>query len=418
MKKITACMVGAGSRGMDVYGKYALDNPDEIEFVAVAEPIDAKRHRFQKEHNIKENLCFKSWDELLAEPKLADTIFICTVDQMHYEPTLLSLEKGYHVLLEKPMSNIPEECIEIDKAVEKSGKTLTVCHVLRYTKFFSTIKKLLDEGGIGKLVAVQYNENVGYWHHAHSFVRGNFRNSDTSSPMILAKSCHDMDMLSWLVGSECRKISSFGSLSHFKKENAPEGAPKRCLEGCPIEEECPYNASKIYLTDNVEWPTSMISTKTDIESRRKALMEGDYGRCVYHCDNNVVDNQAVNIEFKNGVMASFVMCAFTENNTRTLKLMGTTGEIRAHMEKGEICVYSFDSPEVEKIVLGKSKNAHGGGDEGLMKDFVRSIQADGKIKAITSAHESLQSHLMAFMAEQSRKTTSIVTLDDYIKPFG
>ena len=198
-----------------------------------------------------------------------------------------------------------------DETARKRGKVLSVCHVLRYTPFFSKIKELLDKGCIGRLISIQHNENVGYWHYAHSFVRGNWRNSEDSSPMILAKSCHDMDIMLWLAGADCRSISSYGSLTHFKSENAPEGAPYRCMDGCPVQNECPYYAPRLYLTENTSWPTSVISADTGIEARTKALREGPYGRCVYRCDNNVVDHQVVAIEFKNDVTAVFTMSAFT-----------------------------------------------------------------------------------------------------------
>jgi predicted dehydrogenase len=415
MKKITTALIGAGNRGVYAYGPYAIDHPNEMQFVAVAEPNAERREMFRKTHGISTDMCFSSWEELLSKPKLADAVLICTMDKMHFEPTINALEVGYHVLLEKPMSVDPKECINIAEYAEKYNRIFNICYVLRYTDFFSTIKKLLDEGRIGKLLSIQHNENVGYWHMAHSFVRGNWRNSEESSPMILQKSCHDMDILSWLTGAECRKISSFGTLSHFRAENAPKGAPHRCLEGCPSEVECPYYAPKLYLNGNKGWPVSAVSTDTSTEAIIKTLKEGPYGRCVYHCDNNVVDHQVVNMEFDGDITAAFTMCAFTADTSRTIKLMGTRGEIHGSTAKNEIEVVDFSSGRRDIIKLVTSKSGHGGGDFGLMRDFIRLVQNEGTGHCLTSAVMSVQSHIMAFAAEKSRVEGNIIDLKDYCK---
>lgn len=420
MKKITAVLIGAGQRGGEAYSRYALDYPHELQFIAVAEPNEEKRENFRLKHGIEENMCFSSWDELLAEKKLADAALICTQDNLHYEPTMQALKKKYHVLLEKPMAVTPEHCIEMGEYAKRYQRIFSICHVLRFTSFFSTIKKLLEEGRIGRLISIQHNENVSYWHHAHSYVRGNWRNSNIASPMILAKSCHDMDILLWIAGADCVKISSFGALTHFKRENAPKGAPLRCLDGCPAGDECIYNAAKQYLTEDTGWPTSVISVDTSLEARRKALMEGPYGRCVYHCDNNVVDHQVVNIEFANEVTAAFTMCAFTNDNSRTIKLMGTKGEIRGAIDKYEIEVTDFASQRKDIIYLDRtnSRTGHHGGDYGLIRDFVRLVQKDGVNDGLTSASISVQSHIMAFAAEKSRLEGRVIFLEDYQKSLG
>ena len=415
MKKITAALIGAGNRGTG-YGKYAIDNANanEIEFVAVAEPIDGRRNKFKDEHGIKEEKCFVGWKELLEQPRMADAVLICTQDQMHFEPTMKALELGYHVLLEKPMSMEPSECIKMGEYAKEHERVFSICHVLRYTNFFYTLKKLLEESTIGRLVSVQHNENVAHWHQAHSFVRGNWRNSEESSPMILQKCCHDMDILRWLIGAECVNVSSFGSLTYFKDENAPEGAPMRCLDGCPVAKDCPYYAPKTYLTENVGWPTSVISTDTSIEARTKALKEGPYGRCVYHCDNNVVDHQVVNMEFENEVTVAFTMCAFTQKQSRTMKFMGTKGEIRATMEKNEIEIIDFITGNKNVIHLSNASSGHGGGDYGIMEDFIKLVQHDGKKQGRTSALTSVQSHLIAFAAEKARVEKRVINMKELV----
>lgn len=412
---VTIALIGAGMRGMHAYGAYALAHGEKVQFVAVAEPNLESRERFQKAHDIPEDRSFANWKDLLNQPRLADAVIISTPDDMHFKPTMAAIKKGYHILLEKPMATDPAECITMGEYAKQQERVFAICHVLRYADFFRKIKTFLDSGRIGNLISIQHNENVGYRHYAHSYVRGNWRNSDLSSPMILAKSCHDMDILLWLVGADCENVSSFGELGYFKTENAPKDAPLRCTDGCPAEPACPYSAQKHYLTDNLDWLTTTISMDTSIEARRKALEEGPYGRCVFHCDNNVVDHQVVNIEFKNSVTAAFTVCAFTAETSRTIKLMGTLGEIRGHMEKNEIEIRDFESGKTELITLETDKNdVHGGGDAGIMEDFIRLVES-GSTESLTSAERSVQSHLMAFGAEQSRLVKKVVHMDEFKK---
>lgn len=416
VNKVKVALIGAGQRG-EVYTDYALKRPLEMELVAVADPNEGRREKFKAAHGIPEDNCFKDWQELLSKPRLADAVLICTQDKQHFEPTMQALKAGYHVLLEKPMSTSPEECLLMGQESEKSDRIFSICHVLRFTPFFTKIKGLLAEGRIGRLMSIQHNENVGYWHHAHSYVRGNWHNTAESSPMILAKSCHDMDILLWLAGDECTHISSFGMLSHFKSENAPQGAPLRCLDGCPAASTCPYYAPDMYLTENIDWPTSVISTDLSFEGRVKALKEGPYGRCVYHCHNDVVDHQVVNMEFANEVTATFTMSAFTNEPSRTIKLMGTGGEIRAALEKNEIEVTYFDSGYKETISLEVPGGhiGHGGGDHRLIEDFLAMVREGKTSRGLTSASYSVSSHLMAFAAETSRLEKRVVHLPDYVR---
>ncbi|WP_169083959.1 Gfo/Idh/MocA family protein [Paenibacillus sp. PL91] len=416
MKKVTVAIIGAGLRGVN-YLEYALQHPNELQVVAVAEPVVERRESFQARHGIPDKMCFENWDDFFALPKLADAVLICTQDKQHFDPTMKALEAGYHVLLEKPMSPDAKECLLMGEKASQLNRVFSICHVLRYTNFFSTIKGLLDHETIGNLISITHNENVGFWHQAHSFVRGNWSRKEDSSPMILAKSCHDLDILLWLAGSECVRVSSFGSLSHFTSDQAPAGAPLRCLDGCPVADDCLYYAPKHYLTEDTNWPTSAISNDLSYSARYKALEEGPYGRCVYHCDNDVVDHQVVNLEFANSVTAAFTMSAFTRDVSRTIKLMGTKGEIRGAMEKNEIEVIHFGSGKVERISFEDMGGhvGHGGGDMGLLKDFLKLVREDGKSQGLTSASQSIQSHLMAFAAEQSRTDGNSVNLKDFAK---
>ncbi len=401
MKKVRALVLGAGSRG-NAYAAYSRVRPEELEIAAVAEPNRERREQFAKRYRIGPENCFASWEEALDAPKLADAVFVCTLDEIHTLPALKALELGYDVLLEKPMSNTEQECRAIERAARESGRVLTVCHVLRYTPFFRKIKELIREGAVGKIATIDLIENVGYWHQAHSFVRGNWRNSDETSPMILAKSCHDMDIITWLIEERCEWISSFGSLMHFTKDNRPEGAADNCMDGCRYADNCVYYAPRIYLTGKTEWPVDVVATDLTPEGITKALREGPYGRCVYCCDNNVVDHQVVNMEFAGGATASFTMAAFTAGITRQMKIMGTDGQIMADLEKSEVRLHRFGEEEITvPVPCAEDGFGHGGGDFGVVQNFIRLINGEGD--NLTSAYASLQSHLMCFAAERSRK---------------
>ena len=284
-----------------------------------------------------------------------------------------------------------------------------MCHVLRYTPFYMTLKALIDQGAVGQVTTINQIENVGYWHQAHSFVRGNWRNSTETSPMLLQKSCHDMDIILWLMGSTCTKVHSFGSLRHFTPENAPAGAAERCLE-CPHRDTCPYSAPKLYMDmERTGWPVDVITTDLSEAGRRKALEEGPYGRCVYYCDNDVVDRQVVNLEFENGSVATFTMTGLSADFFRELKIFGTEGQIRANMGTKEIVLHRFgEKPQTVPVDMGTEASGHGGGDYGLMADFLRILREGGESRS--SAEVSLQSHLICFAAERSRNEDLVVTL--------
>lgn len=409
---IEAALLGAGGRGMFAYASYALTRPDEIKFVAVAEPDEEKRERFAREHGVAPDRVFASWQELLAQPQLCQALFICTQDADHYEPTMKALDAGYDIILEKPMSTDPLESLAIAQKAERLGRLLSVCHTMRYSNYFSKLKSLIDSGAIGRIVTIQWTENVGYWHQAHSFVRGNWRNTAESSPMILAKCCHDMDMLQYLVGGEVVRLSSFGGLRFFKPENAPEGSTKRCTDGCKVEHECPFSAIKWYYNEKDEWPQSIVSLTPTLEARGKALREGPYGRCVFQCDNDVVDHQVINMEFDNEVTVAFTMSAFSTDNTRSFKIMGTAGEIRGYEKHNELEVIRF-SGERYKVYPEVANGGHGGADRTMMIDFVKQL-ASGDNGGKTSGLVSARSHLLAFAAEESRLTGRTITMSEYV----
>lgn len=409
MRPVTAVIFGAGSRG-SVYASYAIAHPEELQIIAVAEPKPDRRNILADALNLPESSRYSSWEELLEQPRMADCAFVCTLDDDHTAPAIKAMELGYHLLLEKPMSNTEEECRAIVDVASRTNRTLTVCHVLRYTPFYMTLKQLIDQGEIGEVTTINQIENVGYWHQAHSFVRGNWRTVRETSPMILQKSCHDMDIILWLMGKDCRRVQSFGSLRHFNAENAPEGAPERCLDGCPHAATCPYYAPALYMDmSRTGWPVDVITTDMSEEGRRKALEGGPYGRCVYRCDNDVVDRQVVNLEFDGGAVATFTMTGLSADFCRQLKIFGTKGQIEANMGTKEIVLHRFGAQkQVVPMDSCGEVSGHGGGDYGIVRDFVHILRNGGESRS--SAAVSLQSHLICFAAERSRKEHIVVEL--------
>ena len=397
---VTVVVVGAGERGYEAFGKEILRRKD-IKAVAIAEPDKGKRERFSKDHNIKPELQFQSYEELFSKEKIADGAIIATMDSLHVDPTVMALKRGYKVILEKPIDFTPEGIKKVIKASEETGLPVIVGLVLRYTRYLKKVKTIMDSGVIGKIISIDHRENIGFWHFGHAFVRGNWRNTKIAAPSLLAKSCHDMDLLFWLAGDKCSELSSSGGLMYFKKENAPKGSGARCMD-CPpeIEKACPYSAKKLYLTDHIDWPVSAISLDRSYEAREKALKEGPYGRCVYKCDNDVSDYQTVNMNFRNGVKAVFTMSAFNTGG-REMRVSGSHGEIKCVFDASiELIKFDGFSSKTEKIDMAEiTADRHGGGDAGLVEEFVKVL---GGEKTAFALRDSAYSHFMAFAAEKSK----------------
>lgn len=432
-KPLTVAIVGCGNRGREAYGRIlSYRSSDEVKVVAAADIVPERLEMTAKTHNIPKEMCFASGEELLKQPKLADLMFICTQDKQHYAHAIAALEKGYHLVLEKPISPSLSECKKIAETANKYNRTVLVCHVLRYTPFYSKVKEILNSGVLGRIINATLEEGVGYFHQAHSFVRGNWRNTEESSPMILAKCCHDMDIMVWLFDKKAKKISSFGDLNYFKAENAPEGAALRCLD-CPkaVKDACPYDAEKIYIEPprgakaGRFWPTRVVSDDTSVEAVTKALREGPYGRCVFHCDNDVVDSQVVNIQFEDGFMANFLMTAFTKKIGRKIRIKGTLGELTGHMEENKITVKLFGETkdnittyDTSTQITAKSHPGHGGGDEGLVKCVLDYFVNDNISDKITTIDKSIESHFIALAAEESRlHGGEVVDMDEFESKF-
>ncbi|MDD3334219.1 MAG: Gfo/Idh/MocA family oxidoreductase [Eubacteriales bacterium] len=422
---ITVAICGCGCRGLEAYAPYQKMNPDRMKIVAGADIRPERLELLRSRYGVSPEYCFDSDEALLNQPRLADVMIIATQDRQHVGEALRALEKGYHLLLEKPISPKLSECIALQQKAHEMKRQVIVCHVLRYTPFYSALKQLLERGDIGRVETIDAVEHIAYWHYAHSYVRGNWRRLEESSPLILAKNCHDMDMLRWLAGTECQRLSSFGSLDWFKAENAPEGAADRCLDGCLCKEKCPYDAERIYITNprtgvryiGGNWPCSVLTNQVSEENIYNALKTGPYGRCVYHCDNDVADHQTVNMEFAGGITATFTTTAFTDACHRTIKITGTMGEVEGDLEENKLSLRRFG--ETEQIIdLGTITSefaGHGGGDMGLM-DALCGLIATQSEGGLTSVDASVESHVMALAAEYSRTHGGkVIELDAFAK---
>lgn len=411
-KLIDVVIVGAGSRGRLTYAPFAKLRPDLMRIIGVAEPVAARMDIMVREYGIPEGNRFSSAEELFRHEKIADAVIIATQDRQHYSHAMQALEKGYHILLEKPVSSSAMECLKIAERAKALGLSVVVCHVLRYTMFYQLVKFYVDSNILGDIVSVQQIENVAWWHQAHSFVRGNWRNSTETSSMILQKSCHDMDILHWLIGKKAVRVSSFGSNKHFKAENAPPGAADRCLNGCKARAGCPYDAEKIYVYSGYRaawrnnFPQSALCDDVNPENLTEALKTGPYGRCVYHCDNDVVDHQVVNIEFEGDTTASFIMCGHTSDKVgREIIIFGTRGELRANTGDNKLIINVYGQPTrtVDVCSYTDDFSGHGGGDNRMMEEFIKTVNGERiSKKTISNIENSIHSHLIAIAAEQSR----------------
>ena len=428
MQPLTAIIIGAGDRGT-IYAKFMSQMPEKFQVVAVADPQKGHRDRVRNMFDLPDSACYTSWETILDQPQIADVAVIATMDRDHYGPAMKAISLGYHLLLEKPAAPTIQECADIVHAAEEKGVSALVCHVLRYTPFYGRLKQLILEDTIGKIVSVVAVEAVGNVHQSHSFVRGNWHSEKESTPMILQKCCHDMDILQWLIDKPCKKIQSFGSLTYFRKENAPEGAPKRCADGnCPIGDTCPYNCIKLYYDDKDNLWFRCACTKgiakqdipTDDEVL-EALNTTDYGLCVYHANNDVVDNQVVNMQFEGGVTVNFNMNCFNKGG-RFIRIFGTKGEITAYMRDKEIQVFTFEDKQTHTVSVRESDESinggHGGGDFGIVYDLYDHICGTYEGCSIADIFTSTSNHFIGFAAERSRHTDFVIDLDDYFEEFG
>ena len=400
MKKIKVGLIGFGNRGR-LYSSFIKDLSDKVEYVAVCDYRIEELLDSLKQYNLKHT--FKDVEDFFNAKLDLDLVCICSMDKYHFYQTKKCLELGYNVLLEKPVSNNLNEVIELNELAHKKNLKLIVSYVLRYTLFYKMIKDIIDSGEIGKVVNINNTENVAYWHHAHSYTRGNWKYEKETGPMILTKCSHDMDLIYWLMGKNVDKISSFGNRSYLLKENAPKDAAEYCID-CKEKDSCPFNAYRFYL-NNKEWLRPIIGDDLSDENIMKNLYHNQYTRCAYKTDADVVDHQVVNILFDDKTTASHTMNAYTRYCYRDIKVMGSHGCIEGNFEEKKFKVYHFvDNSEREVDITHFTDDfvGHGGGDRVMFIELIDYLLTGNKTKSLTSISESVISHEMAFASEKSR----------------
>lgn len=417
MSTPTAVVVGAGNRGRLVYAAWARRHPDRLRVVAVAEPDERSRESVGDQHGIPPERRFRDWKECLEGPRLADVAILATSDTLHVEPALAAVARGYDVLLEKPIAPTPAECVTVVEAAERAGRLLQIGHVLRYTPFYEKVHEIVASGALGDVVHLDLKEHVAAWHMTHSYVRGRFRNRALAAPILLAKSCHDLDLIAWLAGRPALRVASFGALGHYRPERAPAGTPERCTDGCPVQASCPHDAVRFYLDPDDalarHWPWVDVSADPSREARRRGLETGRYGRCVYRCDNDALDHQVVALEFAGGLTASFSLHGLAAQEQRTIRVTGERGELRGLLDGGVIEVSRPGVVGVERHEVGGRVIGHFGGDEGLMAHF-SALVAGGRRDAVrASGRSALASHLVGFAAERAREQGAVVDVEAF-----
>ena len=414
-KPVTAITIGAGARG-NVYGDYAIEYPEQLKILGVADPNTLRSERYAAKHNIPKSNCFANWQDVFSKPKFADAVIISTPDLLHYEPCIAALKMGYDVLLEKPIAHTEKECREILDLAKKTGRIVAVCHVLRYAPYFIKLRELIQSGTIGEVISLQHLEPIDHIHMSHSYVRGNWHNSKTTTPIILAKSCHDLDVLKWMLGKDSKKIQAFGNLKWFTKENAPQGSKERCTDGCPVEYKCPYSALKIYHRERQR--TYVFDLPKEKSKQPAAILQylktTDYGRCVYKMDNDQCDHYTTNILFDDGVTATFNMEAFTPFGGRRTRVMGSMGYLEGDMNQFKIFDFRTNKTKTwhtKTTEVSHYKNeGHGGGDWRMVSDWIQAVAQHNPNLLTSTIDASIESHIMCFKAEESRLTNRVMEI--------
>ncbi|MBQ3086122.1 MAG: Gfo/Idh/MocA family oxidoreductase [Clostridia bacterium] len=414
-KPVTAIIVGGGHRSF-TYAQLALDDPSALKIVGIADPNPDRRKKAMEMFGFNEEFCFETAQQLAQVPKFADAVINGTMDHQHIETSLPLLEAGYDMLLEKPFAVNIEEMQKLLQTVKKYGNKVMICHVLRYSPFYRSVKEKIRTGVLGDIINIQTSEFVSYHHLSTSYVRGKWGNSDLcKTSMLLAKCCHDIDILMWLMGDNMpATVSSFGSIFQFKPENAPEDAGTRCLVDCPLVDTCDFSAKKIYLEHPRRWAMYVwdalesLDHEPTLEDKANLLKNGSpYGKCIYKSGNNVVDHQSVLFNFSNGATATHNMVGGTARSTRTIHVVGTKGEMYGDFEGGTLHLQTIEteSPtgfKYEEVPLDTfSEDTHGGGDIGLIRDFVDYVRDNVQSVACTAIENSVAGHLAVFLADRS-----------------
>ena len=418
LRPVTAIVIGAGSRG-SVYASYSGQYPKALKIVGVADINAVRREQMAQEYNIAPEHRFSDWAEVFRLPKFADAVIIATPDNLHYKPCMQALAAGYDVLLEKPIAQTAKECTDILHQARKYGRLVGVCHVLRYAPYFRALKRVIDEGRVGDIVSVQHLEPVRFHHMAHSYVRGNWHSSKQTTPIIIAKACHDLDIVRRLLGKPCKRVSAFGSLSFFTRKNEPQGAADRCFD-CAAEKQCPFSALKIYIREH-RYLYVFDALPKDRAAKDAKIAEylrtTDYGRCVFRCQNDQCDHYVCNLEFEGAdgaaaSTASLQVEALTSYGGRKTRIMGTKGDIVGDMQTFTLTDFLTGKKYVwdEDISKLPGYEGHAGGDWGIVKDFVLAVAHQDEKYLSSTIDVSVESHVMGFRAEQARLKSKIVNM--------
>lgn len=393
--------IGAGNR-TGTYLHYVLNNPDKVRLVGVVETNPLRREKVAREAGLSDSQCYATFEEFFDKKPEADAVMICTPDNLHFEPCMKALECGYHVMLEKPIAQTLEACRTIAEEAHRRNRIVSVCHVLRYHPYFEKIKELVSSGDLGRVVSISHRANVGLDRGSHSYTRGIWNSEKNTNPVLLSKCCHDVDFLVWLAESHCRKLSSYGTLSVFRADRAPEGAALRCID-CRIEPTCPFSAVDLYKVRH-EWIRNFDvpegETIDDVIDRE--LREGIYGRCVYHCDNDVADHQVLAMEMENEITVTLDMNLFTHHDNRETHVCLTKGEIFGDERVIEVYHFRTGEKEVYDFSDSESRPFHAGADLKLVEDFVKAV-SDPNHRILTGIDESIESHRICYEADRKRK---------------
>lgn len=400
-KPVSIVAIGAGNR-TNKYLEYVKRNPDKVKLVGVVELNDIRRRSIATRFGLSDEQCFTDYHAFFQHPALADAVMICTPENMHFEPAMLAIEAGYHILLEKPIAQTLEECVAIGEAAKKKGVLVAVCHVLRHHPYFMKIKELVDSRVLGDIISINHRSAVGVDRSTHGFVRGMWRKEAKTNPMLISKCCHDIDFLLWLTKTRCRKLTSFGSLRWFKRSNAPEGSAERCVD-CKIEPRCPFSAIDLYRVRR-DWIANfdVPEGKTIDDVIEEQLHQGMYGRCVYCCDNDVVDHQIVSMEMESEVTINFSMDVFTLKDNRETHICLTEGEIDGDETTLRVKRFRGAVEEVYDFSDIVGTPFHAGADLNLIADFVDAL-LEGRGGLATSIERSVESHRICYEAERSRR---------------
>ena len=410
---VKVAILGLGSRGATTYGDYLITLND-VKISAICDIDKDKLNFYQNKYHVEKKDCFLNSEDFFKAGKLADILIIATMDQDHYSQAMKALDLKYHLLLEKPIALNLKQCLDIENKALKNNLYVVVCHVLRYSLFYKKIKEIVNSKILGNIININTTENVGYWHQAHSFVRGNWNNSNKTSPMILQKCCHDFDILNWIIDKKPLNVSSFGSLSLFKKENAPKDSSNYCYD-CKIQNNCPYNAVKYYVDSikndkDLGWPYDVVVLNPTKDKVLAAIKNGPYGRCVYKCDKDVVDHKSVNIQYEDNITATHTMCAFSKDCYRDIKIFATRGDLIANTLNNTIIYHTFvDNKEfvIDVSKLTNDLSGHMGGDKLMINELLKLINKETS-QLDSSIEKSVLSHVIAFAAEESRINKGVV----------